>query len=357
MSSIWGNKIKISIFGESHGKALGVVIDNLPSGLSIDMDEILLNMARRAPGNDKGATKRKEPDTPIILSGVCDKKITGAPLCAIIENTNTKSGDYSNIMSCPRPSHSDYPAFLRYSGFNDIRGGGHFSGRLTASLVFAGSICRQILKTQNIEIASHINSIKDVYDTPFNSINIESDLIRKLNTQSFPVIDPEKEVLMRKQMENARLNSDSVGGTIECIAKGVKAGIGNPMFLGVENVISSIMFGIPAVKGVEFGAGFDITKMHGSKANDEYYIENDIIKTKSNNNGGILGGITTGMPIICRVAIKPTPSISQTQNTINLQSRENTTLNINGRHDPCILSRASVVVESALAIALLDLLS
>ncbi|MGN0498568.1 MAG: chorismate synthase [Acutalibacteraceae bacterium] len=353
--SSWGNKVKISIFGESHGAGIGVVLDGIKPGVKLDMDELLLNMGRRAPGKDKAATPRKEADTPNILSGVLDGVTTGAPICCVIENTNTRSGDYGNILSKPRPGHADYTGFMRYNGYNDIRGGGHFSGRLTAPLVFAGSVCRQVLKLDGVKIASHIYSVNTVNDTPFDPINIDNSLIERLNQKSFPLIDESVEDEMRSVIESARLSQDSVGGIIECCATGLKPGLGSPMFEGVENVISSVMFGVPAVKGIEFGAGFDITKMHGSRSNDPFKYENGQVVTSSNNNGGILGGITTGMPIILRAAIKPTASISQQQNTVDLQTKENTTLVINGRHDPCIVSRASVVIESALALALINL--
>lgn len=353
--SSWGNKVKISIFGESHGPGIGVVMDGVPSGIKLDMDELLLNMGRRAPGKDKAATPRKEADTPNILSGVLNGVTTGAPICCVIENTNTRSGDYGNLLTKPRPGHADYSGFIRYSGYNDIRGGGHFSGRLTAPLVFAGSVCRQALKLEGVKIASHIYSVNTVNDAPFNPVSIEDDLIERLNQKSFPLIDESVEDKMREVIESARLNQDSVGGIIECCATGVKPGLGSPMFSGVENVISSVMFGVPAVKGIEFGAGFDITRMYGSQSNDPFKYENGRVVTTSNNNGGILGGITTGMPIIFRAAIKPTASISQEQNTVDLQTKENTTLVIKGRHDPCIVSRASVVIESALALALINL--
>lgn len=353
--SSWGNKVKISIFGESHGAGIGVVIDGVPSGVKLDMDEILLNMGRRAPGKDKAATPRKEADTPNILSGILNDTTTGAPICCVIENTNTRSGDYGNLLTKPRPGHADYSGFVRYNGYNDIRGGGHFSGRLTAPLVFAGSVCRQALKLEGIEIASHIFSVNTVKDKPFDPCSVDKELINRLNQKSFPLIDESVEDKMREVIEKARLNQDSVGGIIECCATGVKPGLGDPMFNGVENVISSIMFGVPAVKGIEFGAGFSITEMNGSQSNDPFKYENGNVTTTSNNNGGILGGITTGMPIIFRAAIKPTPSISQEQETVDLQTKENTTIVIKGRHDPCIVSRASVVIESALALALINL--
>lgn len=356
MSSCWGNKIKISIFGESHGKGIGVVIDNLPAGEEIDHEQILLHMGRRAPGKDKAATPRKESDTPTVLSGMLNGKTTGAPLCAVIENTNTRSQDYGNLLKKPRPAHGDYPGFIRYSGSNDISGGGHFSGRLTAPLVFAGSVCRQILQRRGIEIGSHISSIGIVKDTSFHPTNIEDSLIKELNTKTFPVLDKQAEADMRNYIEEARLGLNSVGGIIECCATGIAPGLGSPMFGGVENLISSIVFGIPAVKGIEFGTGFDITKLYGSQANDPYaYNAEGRVVTLSNHNGGVLGGITTGMPIIFRTAIKPTASIARPQQTVDLEKKENTTIEIHGRHDPCIVSRAAVVVESALALALINL--
>ncbi|MEE0858606.1 MAG: chorismate synthase [Acutalibacteraceae bacterium] len=357
MSSYWGSKVKISIFGESHGKGIGVVVDNLPAGEKIDIDELLMYMGRRAPGKDKTATPRLEKDFPQIMSGMLNDTTTGTPLCAVIENTNTRSGDYGNLLTSPRPGHGDYTGFIRYNGFNDIRGGGHFSGRLTAPIVFAGSVCRQILERRGIKIASHIYSIGKVCDTPFNPVKVEDELIFKLNKLSFPVINSEIESDMRDYVENARLQQDSTGGVIECVATGVPAGLGSPMFGGVENLISSIVFGVPAVKGIEFGAGFAITEMLGSQSNDQYaYDENGNVITLTNNNGGITGGITNGMPVLFRTAIKPTPSISKPQKTVDLTTKENTELVIKGRHDPCIVPRATVVIESALAIALLNLL-
>lgn len=356
MSSTYGDKIKISIFGESHGKGIGVVIDGLPAGVKIDMDKVLVQMARRAPGNDKTATPRKEKDLPIIYSGMLNDVLTGAPLCAVIENTNTKSGDYSNLLSCPRPGHSDYTAFVKYNAANDIRGGGHFSGRLTAPIVFAGAICRQILESKGIKIASHISSIGKIEDTPFNPLAIENQLIDKLNEAKFTLIDESIEEKMRNEVENARLNLDSIGGTIECAVTGIDAGIGEPMFEGVEGVIAKAIFGVPAVKGIEFGKGFELAKMLGSEANDPFRYENDKVVTETNNCGGILGGITNGMPILFKVAIKPTPSISQKQRTVDLQKKQNAELEIHGRHDPCIVPRAVPVIEAVTAIAIINLI-
>lgn len=357
MGSCFGSKVKISVFGESHGTAIGVVIDGLPSGEKIDMDEIYAQMARRAPGNDKTATPRKEADKPEIIAGLLDGVTTGAPLAAVIYNTNTRSADYGNIMSAPRPGHSDYTAYLRYNGFNDVRGGGHFSGRLTANLVFAGAVIRQILKRKGIEIAAHIYSIGDVCDEPFNPTGISQELVDRLNKEKFALVNPDKEGELRAAVDAVRVKGDSIGGVVECIIQGMPSGIGEPMFGGVENVISSVVFGVPAVKGIEFGSGFAGSKTTGSQNNDEfYYDENGTVRTRTNNHGGALGGITSGMPIIFRAAVKPTSSISIRQNTIDLQSKENTTLSVKGRHDPCIVTRAVSVIEAAAAIAVINML-
>lgn len=357
MGSYWGDKVRVSIFGESHGTAIGVVIDGLPSGEKIDMDEVYAQMSRRAPGNDKTATPRKEADKPEILSGMLNGYTTGAPLAAVIYNTNTRSGDYGNIMAAPRPGHSDYTAHLRYEGYNDVRGGGHFSGRLTANMVFAGAVIRQILKRKGIDIAAHIYSIGDVYDDSFNPTGISNELIARLNTEKFALVNPAKEDALRAEVASAAEKGDSIGGVVECIVQGMPSGLGNPMFGGVENVISSIVFGVPAVKGIEFGSGFAGAHLRGSQNNDEFfYDENGNVRTRTNNHGGALGGITSGMPVLIRAAIKPTPSISVEQNTIDLENKTNTVLSVKGRHDPCIVTRAVSVIEAAAAIAVINLL-
>lgn len=357
MSSTWGKKIKISIFGESHGNGIGVVIDGLPSGFTVDMNAVLKQMARRAPGNDKTATPRKESDTPNILSGLLNNVTTGAPLCAVINNNNTKSTDYSNLLDCPRPGHSDYCAYVKYNGFNDISGGGHFSGRITAPIVFAGAICRQILHNNyGINIAAHISNIGNIFDADFNSTNTDLQLLNRLNSTSFSVINENIEEKMREEVESARMECDSVGGSVECMVAGLNAGIGEPMFGGVEGVISSIIFGIPAVKGIEFGKGFELAKMRGSKSNDPFMFKDSKVVTTTNNCGGILGGITNGMPVVFKVAIKPTPSISKEQDTVNLQTKQNAKLIVNGRHDPCIVPRAVPVIEAATAIAIINMI-
>jgi len=354
--SMYGNKIKLTVFGESHGNGIGAVIDGVEAGHKIDMDKVLVQMARRAPGKDKTATPRVEKDFPNIKSGMLNNTTTGAPICCVIENTNTKSGDYSNLLNAPRPGHSDYTAFVKYGGNNDIRGGGHFSGRLTAPIVFAGSVLRQILEEKGIKISAHINSIYNVQDKAFDPVKADETLMDRLSTSAFPLIDLSVEEKMREEVEKARMSLDSVGGTIECMVTGLPAGLGGPLFEGIEGEISKAMFGIPAVKGIEFGCGFACAEMYGSQNNDPFAYEDGKVVTTTNNCGGILGGISNGMPLIFRVAIKPTPSIAQKQNTVNLQTGEDDTLEIHGRHDPCIVPRAVSVVEAMIAVVIANLL-
>lgn len=356
MSSVICDKIKVSIFGESHGEAIGCVIDGLPAGIKLDMDKIYKDMARRAPGKDRTATPRLEKDIPHILSGVLNDTTTGAPLAVEIRNTNTKSGDYSNLMTVPRPSHSDYPAYVKYKGYNDIRGGGHFSGRLTAPLVFAGSLAKQILEKKGIKIGAHIKRIGSVQDKCFELNNISETLLEELTQKSFSVISSEAEEKMRAEIEKYRMDLDSVGGEIECAAVGLPVGVGGNMFDTVEGKLASVLFGVPAVKGIQFGIGFDFATANGSAVNDEYEIKNGGVSLCSNNNGGVLGGITTGAPLVVSAVIKPTPSISKEQKSINLQTMKNEKLVINGRHDPCIVPRAVPVIEAAIALGLLDLM-
>lgn len=355
MSSIWSNNITVSIFGESHGPAIGVVIDNLPPGELIDTAELMRTMARRAPKKDATSTQRRETDMPNIMSGMLGNKTTGTPLSAFINNTDTHSQDYSNLSRLARPGHADYTGAVRYKGFNDVRGGGHFSGRLTAPLVFAGAICSQILERRGIYTGAHILSIHNIKDKPFNPTEITREEIIALRNKSFPVINNIKGKAMIQDIEKARESCDSVGGIVECAAINVPAGIGSPIFDGLENSIAQLIFGIPAVKGIEFGAGFNASKMLGSENNDDFYVD-DIghIKTKTNNHGGILGGISSGMPITLRVAFKPTPSIAQPQETVDYSSLTNEIVNIKGRHDPCIVPRAVPCVEAAVSIAILS---
>ena len=356
MSSVIGDKIKLSIFGESHGEAIGCVIDGLPAGIKIDMNAVYKDMQRRAPGKDKTATPRLEKDIPHILSGMLDNVTTGAPLAMVIENTNTKSGDYSNLMTVPRPGHSDYPAYVKYGGNNDIRGGGHFSGRLTAPLVFAGSVAKQILSQMGVTIGAHIKQIGSVCDAVSDLNKTDKSLLDTLSSSTFSLIDETKEQAMRDEIEKARLSLDSVGGIIECFAVGLPVGLGGNMFDTVEGKLASILFGVPAVKGVEFGIGFGFADNRASEVNDQYEIKNGRVSTLSNNNGGVLGGMTDGAPLSVSVAIKPTPSIAKKQKSVNLLTMENAELEIHGRHDPCIVVRAVPVIECAVALGLLDLM-
>ncbi len=354
MSCSFGNKIKITIFGQSHSEAIGVVIDGLPAGFKLDTDRVAAFMARRAPGQNDLSTPRKEADAVKILSGVVDNVTCGAPLCAIIENTNTRSGDYDKLRLVPRPSHSDFAAMMKHSGFNDIRGGGNFSGRLTAPLCFAGAVCIQMLEEKGIHIGAHISSIGKTDDERFNPVTVNKTDFENILLKPFPVICDKAGELMRKEIYDTKDNGDSVGGTIECAIVGMPAGIGDPIFDGIENRISMAVFGIPAVKGIEFGAGFESARMLGSENNDDFIAENGVIKTATNNHGGILGGISSGMPIVFKCAIKPTPSIGIEQNSVNTETLEAEKLVIGGRHDPCIVPRAVPCVEAAAALVIAD---
>ncbi|WP_322173677.1 chorismate synthase [Acutalibacter caecimuris] len=359
MSSSWGERIRVSIFGGSHTEAIGVNIDGLPAGEAINWQQVLVQMARRAPGQDKTATTRKESDTPKVLCGLLDGVTTGAPLCAIIENANQRPKDYSQLKVLPRPGHADYTAAVKYAGYQDVRGGGHFSGRLTAPLVFAGAVARQLLNRRGITVGSHIRKIAGCarVDSALDPVNVSPMLLERLNQEYFPVIDPAVKEEMRTAIEQARMAQDSAGGIVECAVAGLPVGAGNPMFAGVENLIASLVFGIPAVKGIEFGAGFAVGDMNGSQNNDAFYVENGGVKTRTNHAGGVLGGITSGMPLIFSAAFKPTPSISREQDTVNLDTMEDAKLKITGRHDPCIVPRAAVALEAAACIAVLELLA
>ena len=327
MSSEFGKLVKLTIFGQSHSPAIGVVIDGIPAGEVINMDEIHEFMARRMPSAAVYSTSRKESDIPEILSGIVDGVTCGAPITAVIHNNDVKSIDYGDLINTPRPSHSDYAAFMKYGNAHDIRGGGHFSGRLTAPLCFAGAVCKQILQRHGITTAARIKSIGTATD----------------------------ELSMMEEIKTAAADGDSVGGVIECVINGIPAGLGEPMFDGLENKISQAVFAVPAVKGIEFGSGFDGTKLRGSSNNDVYYINNDTVRTVTNNNGGITGGLSNGMPIIFRAAIKPVPSISKPQKTVDLRTMTDTIITISGRHDSCIVPRALPCIESAAMIAVLDL--
>ncbi|OQB14755.1 MAG: Chorismate synthase [Firmicutes bacterium ADurb.Bin193] len=321
MSGMWGNNLKISIFGESHGEAVGITMCGLPAGLAVDYDFIAAELLRRAGGYDALSTTRREPDEFRFISGVFNGKISGSTVCCIIPNTDTRSADYEKMKGKMRPSHADYTAFVKYGGNNDYRGGGHFSGRVTAALVVAGALAKAYLKTKGVEIEG------------------------RLVTEG-----------LDEKILAAKAECDSVGGVAEAVARGVPAGVGSPFFDSVESVISHLLFSIPGVKGVEFGAGFALADMRGSEANDQMYAENGRVMTYTNNSGGINGGITNGMPIVVRAAFRPTPSIAKEQKTVEMPSMENVILSVHGRHDPCIARRGAVVVESALAIGIADLM-
>ena len=353
MSSTYGENLKLTIFGQSHGAAVGMTLDGIPAGLPVDFEELQAFLNRRAPGQNNWSTPRREADRPEFLAGILDGFTCGAPIAAVIHNTNTRSGDYANLKDCPRPGHADYTAQIKYGGFQDAAGGGHFSGRLTAPLCVAGGLCKQWLAQQGIRIAARIAAIGGVSDDfPVNPLNPQLDRIGA----DFPVFSPEAGARMREKIAEARSDCDSVGGIIECYLTGLPAGLGEPMFGGVESRIAQIVYGVPAVKSVEFGVGREAADLRGSQCNDAFTIADGQISTLTNHAGGILGGITNGMPVIFRAAIKPTPSISRPQQSVSLSKAQEQTLVVKGRHDPCIVPRAVPVMEAAAAIAIFDLI-
>ena len=349
MSSIFsGSALRLSIFGQSHSEAIGMTLDGLPAGIAIDSEALQRFLNRRAPGQNDWSTPRREEDRPEFLCGLKDGRTCGAPLTAVIRNHNTRGKDYEQLRILPRPGHADYTAQVKYGGFQDYQGGGHFSGRLTAPLCVAGGILLQMLKRQGITVQARVLRIADVED--------ESPFASSVAEKQFPTVSDDASLRMRKAISDARRERDSVGGIVECVIRGVPAGIGEPMFDGVENRIAQLMFAVPAVKGIEFGAGFAAAGMRGSENNDEFCLTEGQIRTRSNHAGGILGGITDGEEIVFRTAFKPTPSISRPQRSVNLETMREETLAITGRHDPCIVPRAVPVVEAAAAIALSDLI-
>lgn len=371
MSSSFGTNIKISIFGQSHSEGIGVVIDGLPPGKSIDQEKVKRFMERRVPGNKAYSTPRREGDQVRILSGLYQGKTCGAPLCGVIENTNTRSKDYEILHEIPRPGHADYTAWVKYKDAHDYRGGGHFSGRLTAPLCFAGAVAMQFLGDRGITVGAHILSIAGIREEGFDSVSISGEMLEAVQAKEFPVIDDERGRQMRDAIAEAKLAEDSVGGIVECAVVGLPAGVGEPMFDGLENRLSAALFAIPAVKGVEFGAGFRVAEMRGSENNDAFLIAEGagepkdedgnpnprFLKTVTNHHGGILGGISSGMPVLLRAAFKPTPSIGCLQQSVSLLEKKGRELRVEGRHDPCIVPRAVPCVEAAVAVQLLDLLS
>lgn len=356
MASLWNNRITVSLFGEAQGPAIGVIIDNLPPGEHIDITELRNFMARRSPVGANARVRRPNDDMIQIMSGLVGGKTTGSPLCAFIQNLDN-APDENTVMPnrLARPGHADYTGAMRYRGFNDPRAGGHLSERLTIPLVFAGAVCGQILERRGIYCGAHIMQIHNIKDKAFDNIKLSREEIIKLRKTKFPVLDAEKAELMKQDIDKAQIGGESLGGIVECAVINVPAGVGSPIFDGLENCISQLVFGIPAVKGIEFGAGFKCAEMVGSQNNDEFYV-NDLghIVTKTNNHGGILGGISSGMPIVLRVAFKPSPTIAKAQDTVDYGSMENATLKPSSAPAPCIVPMAVPCVESAVNIAILS---
>lgn len=348
--------MKYTIFGESHGPAVGVVLEGVPAGHPVDMADIAAQLARRAPGKNRLSTPRRETDGFRILSGIFEGRTTGAPLCAVIENTDTRSRDYEKTRYLPRPGHADYTGYVKYGGWNDYRGGGHFSGRLTAPLVLAGALARQLLAGRGVFVGAHILEIHGVCDRTLDPVTGDEALLRAAGEREFPVLEPERGEAMIAEIEKARAAADSVGGVVECAVLGLPAGAGAPGMESAEGVISRHLFAVPAVKAVAFGAGFGFASMRGSEANDPFRAEGGGIVTESNYSGGINGGITNGMPVIFTAAFRPTPSIGQPQRTVDLRTGENAELTVEGRHDPCVVHRAVPVVEAAAALAACEIL-
>ena len=355
MSSSYGKNIKLTIFGQSHSKAIGMTLEGIPAGKKIDYEKLFEFMQRRAPGKNAYSTPRKEADAPEFLSGVVGNITCGTPITAVIMNTNTRSSDYDILKNIPRPGHADYTGYVKYGEDRDYTGGGHFSGRLTAPLCIAGGIALQLLEDKGIKVYSHIASIGGIKDSAIDPLCPEKAL-SGVATKDFPVISDEQGEQMKDFIALKKAEGDSVGGVIECAVTGLPAGVGDPMFDGMENRIAEIIFGIPAIKGLEFGNGFEASELSGSENNDEFCIKDGKVETLTNNCGGILGGITNGMPLVFRVAVKPTPSIAKEQKSIHLSTKEETTLVVPGRHDPCIVPRAVPCIEAAAALAVYDAL-
>lgn len=352
----WGKKIKFDIYGASHDKSVGIRIFGIPAGEKIDMDELSRFMRRRAPGHSELTSKRCENDIPVFLSGMTDGVTDGKELVIDIANADVRSSDYETIRTVPRPGHADYALWFKSGGTAQVSGGGRFSGRMTAPICAAGGVCMQILKRRGIEVCAHIASVCTVFDEAFDPMGESAELFELLHRKSFPVKNNEAGERMKSAILSAAAEGNSLGGTVECMITGVPAGFGGELLDGIESAIASLLFAVPAVKGVEFGAGFSAAEMRGSENNDEYRIQNGRAVPVSNHAGGILGGISTGMPILFRAAFKPVPSIAKEQKSVDLQTMEEVTISVHGRHDPCILPRAVPIVEAAAAIAVLDIL-
>ena len=348
-STFIGQRLRLSVFGQSHSEAIGMTLEGLPAGTPVDTDALQVFLNRRAPGRNDWSTPRKEEDRPEFLCGLKDGLTCGAPLTAIIHNNNTRPKDYSQLKITPRPGHADFTAEVKYRGFQDYSGGGHFSGRLTAPLCVAGGILKQALSRCGITVDARVAAIAGIRD--------ESLFETSVAEKEFPVVDDQAGEKMREAIQKARAEGDSVGGVIECVVRGLPAGIGEPMFDGIENQIARVVFAVPAVKGIEFGAGVHAAELSGSENNDAYCVHDGRIETVTNRAGGILGGISTGMPVVFRAAVKPTPSIAKAQRSVNLLTNTEEELRVEGRHDPCIVPRAVPVIEAAAAIAVYDILT
>ena len=355
MSSVFGNKLKVSIFGQSHSEAIGVVVDGLPAGFRPDLDEVAAFLAWRSPAGKEGVTARREPDHFEIVSRLFDGACCGAPLCAMIRNEDTRSGDYEQMRRTPRPSHADYPAHVKYGGFEDYRGGGHFSGRLTAPLCFAGALAVQLLAEMGVDICARVKSIGNAYDTYIDPAKVDAAAFAAIRAGDFPTLGDGAK--MKKEIADAAADSDSVGGQVECFVLNLPVGVGEPMFDSIESRISAAVFAVPAVKGVEFGEGFALTGLRASEANDPWELAPDgSVRASKNSNGGALGGLSTGMPLVFTAAFKPTPTVALPQRTVDLEAGEEANVTFGGRHDPCVVVRAVPCVESAAALAILDLM-
>jgi len=355
VSGMIGQALRIQIFGESHGAAVGATVDGLPAGVPLDIPALEAFLQRRAAKGSELATGRREADCPRILSGIAGGVTTGYPITAIFENTDTHSSDYGFLPDCPRPGHADYPSIIKSNGFDDLRGSGHHSGRLTLAYAFAGGLAIQLLALQGIQVAAHVLRLGGISDQAVHPLCPDMASLQACRAQAVPTLDSTAGEAMRQAILTAKADLDSLGGVVEVVATGLPAGVGSPFFDGVEAIAAQHLFSIPAVKAVSFGAGFEAADMRGSAYNDPYTIINNRVATAKNDAGGLLGGMTTGMPVIARVAFRPTPSISKPQQTVRLSVMETTTLTVKGRHDPCIVVRALPVVEGALALALCDL--
>ncbi len=356
MATHYGKNIDVEIYGGSHNECIGVIVKGLPVGFKIDEEKLLAFLSRRAPGNDEFSTSRKEADLPVFLEGVTDGVITSTKVHAVIYNKNQRSKDYQKDSFVPRPSHADFAARMKYGKDVDLRGGGHFSGRLTAPMCIVGGICLQILEQKGIHIGAQLYSVGNVVGVPFDMVNVSKSDFDTIHATTFPTLSSTAAEQMKAEIISAKNDGDSVGAIIECATIGLPIGLGEHMFSGVENRISSIVFAIPAVKGIEFGNGFNCAKLRGSKNNDTFYTDGKNVFTNTNNVGGILGGMTNGMPLVFRAAMKPTPSIFIEQDSVDLDTMTNTKLKINGRHDPCVAVRAVPVFEAATAIAIFDMI-